>query len=204
MLFYDTFDSYSKLQLLGADVYFATFEDGLQVTNVLPQARNEYVQSAAEAKIKRQRFAVWRLLDVALKERTGRGVESYIFTRQPCGKWTSPDLTLHFSMSHSEYAVAAAISDRPVGVDVQSVKEFSRRDCAALANRILTEREKRDFFALPLQSRPSFLAELWAAKESLFKLDGNGVFKPRALHADSGNTICKTLSCGYVVALSTV
>lgn len=204
MLFYDTFDSLSKLQFLGADVYFATFDDGLQVTNVLPQARNDYVQAAADAKIKRQRFAVWRLLDIALKGRLGNGTDSYRFVRQQSGKWTSPDLPIYFSLSHSDGAAAVAISNRPVGVDVQSVKEFSRRDCAALANRILTEREKRDFSALPLQSRPSFLAELWASKESLFKLDGNGVFQPCALHADSGNTTCKKLLCGYVVAVSVV
>ncbi len=66
----------------------------------------------------------------------------------------------YFSISHSKTHVVVAVSDRPVGVDVET-----RRDITENSRRMLmddTENEEFDFF------------DLWCLRESVYKLNGAG------------------------------
>lgn len=70
----------------------------------------------------------------------------------------------YFSISHSKELCAAAVSDRPVGVDIDyRRKKYNERMIA----RSLSEREKQDF--------DGDFARLWCRKESIAKLSGEGI-----------------------------
>ena len=67
---------------------------------------------------------------------------------------------MYFSISHAKTHVMVAVSDAPVGVDVETHREIS----AASANALLDETEQAQFSCV----------EVWCLRESLFKLNGAG------------------------------
>ena len=93
----------------------------------------------------REVWGLEKLPDVALNE-SGKPVFP-----------TRPDL--HFSLSHTKGAVIAALSDAPVGVDVER-----RRVIPEVVRRRLFETEHGDLE----------LFELWTLRESWYKLTGRG------------------------------
>lgn len=73
----------------------------------------------------------------------------------------------YFSLSHSGKIAACAISDTPVGVDVQS----ERRPNMALAKRFFSEREYAE-----VNSEPEIMFNrIWTRKEAAAKADGRGI-----------------------------
>ena len=66
----------------------------------------------------------------------------------------------HFSLSHTEGMVLAAVSDFPVGADVQRIDTRGER----LAPKLMSDSERKDF---------DFFT-LWALREACYKLTGRG------------------------------
>lgn len=79
---------------------------------------------------------------------------------------------LHFNLSHSGSYALCALSDAPVGVDIQVVK--SRR--AALLDRVCSPKERQ--WLHTLKDSPHAFARLWAMKESRCKQNGTGLTQP--------------------------
>ena len=157
-------------------VYVAEFDDAVVVEDVFPPIRNAAIAECADPLLKRQRYCVWRLLDYALREVIGKGVEDFNFTREPNGKW-SCDGGVYFSLSHSRYAVAVAIClKESVGVDIEyaSYDRFTDR----LAERVLTDREKCARANCAPELQFDYLISCWTKKEAIFKRDGGKAFIP--------------------------
>lgn len=74
--------------------------------------------------------------------------------------WFPGNPGFHFSISHSRTHVLCAVSKHPVGADTTDHRNVS----VQVINKLTTpeEREQLSFF------------EIWALRESLFKLDGTG------------------------------
>lgn len=84
---------------------------------------------------------------------------------------------VHFNISHSGSLCLCAVGDRPLGVDLQQMKNAR---CEQLAGRIFTEEEMAAFLAAG-GTREAFFAT-WARKEAVSKLTGAGLsgFKHQA------------------------
>ena len=87
-----------------------------------------------------------------------------------------PDI--HFSMSHCREAVACVLSDRPVGIDIESFDQYDE----VVAARVMSEEEMREIKASPTPDIA--FTRLWTMKESLYKLTGD----------DAGNEIPRMLA----------
>ena len=193
-----------QFDILGARVFVAGFDGNAEVKPVMPAARQRYIDSCNDGQAKRQRYCVWVLLDYALKQTVGKGVDELSFTVDSNGKWHC-DGGIDFSLSHCGKVVAVAVSARPVGVDVEAVNEprFNLR----LANRILTEREQALFDKLPQERQPQALLEFWTKKESLFKRDGGKTFVPSAIDTTVCDAHCLTVAIEnkqYVIAVANI
>ena len=191
-----------QFDILGARVFVAGFDGSVDVKPVSPAARQRYIDSCNDGQAKRQRYCVWVLLDYALKQTVGKGVDEFSFTVDTNGKWHC-DGGVDFSLSHCGNVVAVAVSEQPVGVDLEAVNEprFNLR----LANRILTEREQALFDKLPQERQPQALLEFWTKKESLFKRDGNKAFVPSAIDTTTNNSSCLSIVMNdeqYTIAVS--
>ena len=76
---------------------------------------------------------------------------------------------IHFNLSHTSNAVACALSDVPIGVDVQHVSKVSER----VARRVLSSCEFSEY--LSGDSPDDYFCRVWAIKESVLKRTGQGI-----------------------------
>lgn len=81
----------------------------------------------------------------------------------PYGAPTVPLAGTCISLSHARDLIALAVSDTPVGIDI----EFPRRQLLRVATKFLTANELPRYVTLPR------LLEAWTAKEAVFKAAGH-------------------------------
>ena len=81
---------------------------------------------------------------------------------------------IHFSLSHSGDWAVCAISDHPVGVDIEWC-DPNRRD---IASRFFHKDEIRYLNSLPPYARTDAFYSLWTLKESFVKSTGRGLDLP--------------------------
>ena len=184
-------------------MYVAEFDDGVEVKPVQPSIRNEMIERCADPLAKRQRYCVWQLLDYALKQTVGKGVDGMSFNVDVNGKW-SCDCGVNLSLSHSGNLVAVAVCDTPVGIDVERLdaSRFNER----LARRILTDGELTLYNNVPHEERPQALVKAWTQKEAIFKRDGGSAFAPNQVDTLINNVNCLNVAFGdgeYIVAVAT-
>lgn len=75
-----------------------------------------------------------------------------------------------FSLSHTNNALAVALSDKPVGVDVEKVRDMDM----AISEKVFSEAEKTWLLETPEDQNRRFF-ELWTKKEALVKYIGCGI-----------------------------
>lgn len=76
---------------------------------------------------------------------------------------------IHFNISHCKKAVAVALSDMPVGIDVECTGRMSD----SLARHVLCDEE---YAAMMSAANPDLeFTRLWTRKEALVKLTGEGI-----------------------------
>lgn len=119
-----------------------------------------------------QSFAASLLLDQAIQRCFPAVPRPLALSVQEGGK---PYLTdaphARFSLSHSGGWAVCAVSDHPVGVDIQR-RETGRRDIAA---RFFHPDEVQYLHTLSPAARERAFYTLWALKESYVKADGRGL-----------------------------
>lgn len=86
-----------------------------------------------------------------------------------------PDI--HFSISHTKNAILVAISDAPIGVDIEAFRSPS----AALIARTMNATEQAAIAASaaatlePPATREALFSAIWTRKEAVLKLRGTGI-----------------------------
>jgi len=120
-----------------------------------------------------QRLCVlaYQLLKQGLSEVYGIK-ENPIFIYNEHGK---PSIEGHpeicFNLSHCKEAAICAVSDRPIGVDVESVRSFND----SLVHYTMNDAEIREIEAA--EDRAVAFIRLWTQKEAALKLTGTGISK---------------------------
>lgn len=159
---------------------------------IYPPARQREIESCKNEEVRRAKFYVWKLLERSLAQSFCLKMESMDFELTPNGKWVSPQC--HFSLTHSGSMVAVALSEAPVGVDAERADEA--RFTQKLAQRILTENEKTEYWGADMGARSAVLGRIWTKKEALFKCEGEGAFLPDKVDTAGGSFLSKELLCG--------
>ncbi|NCA84921.1 MAG: 4'-phosphopantetheinyl transferase superfamily protein [Clostridia bacterium] len=81
---------------------------------------------------------------------------------------------IHFNVSHSGRWIVTALSDAPVGVDVEKVRNAN----LAVARRFFATEEYLQLTTKNEESQRSFFFDLWTLKESYLKALGTGLTRP--------------------------
>lgn len=79
---------------------------------------------------------------------------------------------IHFNISHSGDWVVCAVCDKPVGVDVQKMKDAN---FVSIAKRAFTKEEQKNFSKTPKEDMRTQFYKTWTAKESYIKMLGTGL-----------------------------
>ena len=118
-----------------------------------------------------QRLCVlaYQLLKKGLQQEYGI-TENPIFEYNEHGK---PSIVGHpdicFNLSHCKEAVVCVISDQPVGVDVESIREYKE----SLVRYTMNDEEIREIE--PSKNPAATFIRLWTMKEATMKLIGTGI-----------------------------
>lgn len=129
--------------------------------------RREYALRYRQERDQRLCVASYNLLWCALRIECGideAPVFNYDVHRKPVLQG-HPDI--HFSLSHCPEAVACAVSDHPVGIDIESTGHYT----IEVARHVMDNDEIRQIEA---SAQPAVtFTRLWTMKESLYKLTGD-------------------------------
>ncbi len=103
---------------------------------------------------------------------------------------------IHFNMSHCREAVLCVLSDRPVGVDIESVREYRE----SLARYTMNDEELKRIGTSPVE-----FIRLWTMKEAVLKLSGEGIRNnmKQVLHGDEHIDTHVNLEKGYIYSIIT-
>lgn len=127
------------------DVYLMPLSASEQIGQTYPPVREKYIRSAPDAEVRLQRYAAWKLLETAIDRSFGYPFSELRFRRAGSGKWTCD--RLQFSLAHTHGAVAVAVSNGSVGVDVENVDSCREPEASV---QLLTK--KQSLFKCGIQS----------------------------------------------------
>lgn len=139
------------------------------LSNISEQRRQQALAISHEAGRRRSVLA-YLLLKQALRREYGI-TENPLFEY---GEYEKPFILgrsdIHFSLSHCREAVGCVVSERPVGIDVESVRPYKE----SLARYTMSDDELQ---LIHDSERPDVaFTRLWTRKEALQKLKGRGIF----------------------------
>ena len=152
--------------MLSEEIWDFDLEAGLR--EISEQRREQALKFKFE---QGQRLCVlaYQLLKQGLREEYGI-TENPVFEYNEHGK---PSIVGHpeifFNLSHCKYAAVCVVSDQPVGIDVESIREY--RD--GLVRYSMNDEEVRQIESSEHPDR-AFI-RLWTMKESTLKLIGTGI-----------------------------
>lgn len=109
----------------------------------------------------------------ALKCDFGLNGRSIFFEKSSFGKPYIKDSPLHFNISHSREYVICAVSDRPVGIDIEIYGKYQKN----LLN-YFHQNERLFLMKIPVETRWKYFYNLWSLKESFIKYLGWGLYFP--------------------------
>lgn len=137
----------------------------------LPIWRREKALQYKKLDDRKRSVLAFVLLQRALREEYGI-TEVPEFVYNEFGKPSFSNLPIHFSLSHCKDAVACAVSDHNIGIDVESIVPYNpdvaRRICTATELELLTQSEDQD----------ADFIKLWTVKEAISKYEGMGLSLP--------------------------
>ena len=138
----------------------------------------------------RQCVLAYLLLKRALREEYGIA-DNPVFVYGEHGKPVLADYPdIHFSLSHCREAVACAVSSRPVGIDVESVRPLKE----SLVRYTMSETEQQTIFGA--ENPALMFTRLWTMKEAILKQSGEGL-------RDRLSTVLEGRELGFETFVST-
>ena len=156
-----------------------------------------FVPEEKQEKIKRFRFHMDRKLSL-YSELLVRVVASQtlnipngeiVFERGEWGKprlWGHPDF--HYNISHTRSAVMVAVSDSPVGADIEKIKKAE----LGIAKRYFAEQEQ-DYISISEEGAAERFYEIWTRKEAYCKYIGKGLSLPLRSFDVAGPPLCASI-----------
>lgn len=146
-----------------------TSEDVAEAIASLPLWRREKVCLFKHEQGRKECAYSYLLLCQALQKVYGMDVQPE-FSYGEHGKPFLKDYAdIHFNLSHCRNAIACAVSDRPVGIDVERIGRFKE----SVARHVLNDAE---YHHVVTSSAPDEeFTRLWTQKEAIVKLTGRGI-----------------------------
>ena len=189
-----------KMDKNRTDVYLALLPCGECDEPLYPEERDTLVKNTANPTVRRERYFVWRLLEVAIRRSLGLELSEIGLCREG-ERWTSE--LADVSLSHGG-ALAVALSGAPVGVDIESLSGDS--DTARLAERFFSDAERAEYYAAPEEERRAAFLRIWTAKEAIFKSQRSAAFAPSEVDSGASRVHSRTVRLGnedFILSVAT-
>lgn len=112
--------------------------------------------------------------------------ETLKFVISEYGKPKVIDLDIQFNISHSENIVVCAVDDRPVGIDIERIRDFDN----SIVNRVCNKNEVNYILdsTISYSKMLERFFEIWTFKEAYFKcFENNKYFSPKTINYCDNN-----------------
>ena len=163
--------------------------ENFSLEHIYPSERKDYILSSSSVKTIAQRYGAWKALECAINNSFSLKMEEINFINNS-GKWQCDKL--HFSLSHTDKALAVAVSNKPCGIDIEALARFNKKNSDSL---VLEKFEKKicaDDEDIYLGSPRDFI-ELWTKKESIYKCCGSGHFSAKSINTRQYLTLSESI-----------
>ncbi len=167
---------------------------------LLCSERQNEVNAISNERVRREKYYVWKLLEYAAKDSFELEASSIRFAKSKNGKWSCKEF--EFSLSHSTEAIAVAVSDNAVGIDVERIRVKRSKK---MAEYILTEREYFEYSDVPDEKSEDYIVRRWCQKEAAFKMQNKARFKPSEIESAEYFSVTKNFDIGkekYILAVA--
>lgn len=158
-----------KFYLLDASVLPDPKEDE-SVLSGIPDWRRDYILRYLRPCDRRLSLGAWRLMESSLKQ------HGFSTEHIRIGKYGKPECEgIYFNLSHSSDMVLCALSENPVGCDIEKVTDAPME----VAGQYFSKKERRyiEDAPDPADADRRFF-RLWTMKESYMKMTGEGINLP--------------------------
>ncbi len=159
-----------RLEDISHEQYTLTFSE-------MQEDRKKKVERFMRDADKQRTLAGEYLVKKILSDVSGKAVSEIVISTEQSGKPKADGMPFYISISHSENMVAAAVSEKPIGIDIEKIRPVT----FSLIHRVCTVNElayvlKNEPMKTGTQVEdPYVLArffEVWTAKEACFKCNG--------------------------------
>ncbi|MBQ6756648.1 MAG: 4'-phosphopantetheinyl transferase superfamily protein [Oscillospiraceae bacterium] len=151
-----------------SDLYDGAWRDKLAL---IPPERRKRAQNMRKDHDSARSVGAWLLLRDAMSAE-GVDIDKLTVTKNEYGK-PKIDGAPEFSISHAGQWAVVAVSDSPVGVDVESA-----RCTIEMAERFFTASELEGAEKLSGDAQTLYLQRLWVCNEAFVKALGTGLYTP--------------------------
>ena len=171
-------------------VFVMKLPKDLEIEKLYPRERSREIFLSGNKEVKKQRYAVWKLLERAVSRCFGYSFTDLHFHKSREGKWSADEF--QFSLSHTETAVAVVVSNAPCGIDVEDSERRGEyygkhpEKLPKLISRILSEKEKETI--VPESASLLDFLRIWTKKESVFKAYDGKKFIPGGIELSDYRT----------------
>lgn len=172
---------------------YVSFEDRIDGIDYMPKLRKQEIAETSNDILKEEKIKTWTLLNFALKDCFNVDPQNVKFSKNKNGKWIAKGYW--FSLSHTQGAVAVVVSNEPCGIDIENIMLFKKKvENPNFSNAFSKKIGKNSCDYLELLQE-------WTGKESLYKVNGEGVFSPTEIHFDN-REVKHVLVGDYVCAVA--
>lgn len=157
-----------------------------------------HVQEMKHLQGQKERTIAYKLLVECLQESGLYSEMPHICYSEKGQPFLSNYPSLFLSISHCKVAVAVAVSDRPIGIDVESVRSYK----PGLVDRSFSTLEKQEIELSP--NRDLSFTRLWTRKEAYLKLIGTGITgfdNLQSIPPSTANIETRQLSNGAILSI---
>ncbi len=158
------------LKLYCCDISEISDEEYLRMYAMCDTCRKEKIERLQQDPAKKLSAAAGMLARIGIGQALGIDPHTVSIRRGKNGKPYAQDLDIHFSLSHSGNLAVCAISDCPVGIDVERMRKVDYR----VAQKWFTVREQYYIFSEKRKQEKRFF-EIWTKKEAYVKRIGTGI-----------------------------
>ena len=141
------------------------------IVELLPQVSDERREEALRYKHLFGQFACLKSYVMLREMLESMGLfHPFLFEKNEHGKpFLKDHPDIHFNISHCKNGIAVAVSDQPVGIDIESYRQVSD----SLIRYTMNEEEQR--IIRESEDPIRTFTEYWTKKEAVFKLRGTGI-----------------------------
>lgn len=163
--------------------------------SLLSQEKREKAERFKDVNDKKRSICGEILAKSAIAKICGKEVEDLVFEVKKSGKPFCKNVDIEFSISHSGDFVVCAVSDKPIGIDIQKIVPYNEK----IAKRVCSQEELK--MIVNSTDKAKEFIKVWTKKEAALKRDEKSIFSDDIKNCLLGKAVKTIEFSDYIVSI---